>query len=230
MKKGMSRRCPICPQKPLRTIQRHGVHLDTCDHCNGHWLEHGELERLVPAWKGDALGAALHDAPRRCPHARHHVPSTREQCGLCGRPAVRCPTCDEPLSQVRMQACAVDVCGPCHGLWLDANELELLSRAPRHSLRPLVGAAAVAAVTTAALVASQSAVVSGDPVRTSLLQDAATGVADVTVDVVAEGAVEAVVSGVGTVAEVAVEGASAVGSAVGEVMGAVLAAIVEIFS
>ncbi|WP_164008627.1 zf-TFIIB domain-containing protein [Pyxidicoccus trucidator] len=226
----MRRHCPICPQKPLRDTQLNGVLVATCDSCKGHWMEHDELERLTPAWKTDAPWAALHDAPRRCPHAQHHVPASRENCGLCGRAAARCPTCDEHLSQVRMQACAVDVCSRCHGLWLDASELELLRRAPRHSLRPLVGAAAVAAATAAALAASQSTVVSSSPIQEAARDVATTTgevVAEVAVEVVAEGALEVIVDGAGTVIEVAVEGASAVGVAVGEAMAAVLAAIAD---
>lgn len=223
----MSRHCPICPRHPLRSTEVHGVHVDTCDHCKGHWLEHGELERLAPAWKADTLWAALHDAPRRCPHFRHHVPSPREDCGLCGAPAARCPTCDELLSQVRMQACAVDVCGRCHGLWLDANELTLLSRAPRHSLRPLVGGAAVAAVlaTTQA-----SAAFSAAPVQSRLQEAGLTAAelaAEAAVHVTGEAAGEVVVLGASTAVEVAVEGAANVGTAVAEVMGAVLSAIAE---
>ncbi|MFP2932434.1 zf-TFIIB domain-containing protein [Pyxidicoccus sp. 3LG] len=230
----MSRPCPICPtKKPLRSTQVHGVHVDTCDGCKGHWLEHGELERLAPAWKSDALWAALTQAPRRCPHFRHHVPTGRTHCGLCGAATVCCPTCGERLSQVRLEVCAVDVCGQCHGLWLDANELTLLTRAPKSSLRPLVGGAAVAAATAAALAASQAAVVSPDPVRSQLRDaglDAAGAAVETAVEVVAEGTVEVVLDSAGTVVEVAVEGASAVGSAVGEAMGVVLTAIVEIFN
>lgn len=227
----MRRHCPICPQKPLRTIQASGVRVDTCDHCKGHWLEHEELERLTPAWKAHAPWEALHDAPRRCPHARHHVPSTRELCALCGQAVARCPTCDDHLSQVRMQACAVDVCGQCHGLWLDASELELLTRAPRNSLRPLVGGAAVAAATATAatLVASQSDLASSGTVQ-NVARDVAMGVGELSLEVAAEDALEVAAEGGMKAVEFAAEGASAVGEAVGEAMGAVLLAIAEIFS
>ncbi|NMO19651.1 hypothetical protein HPC49_19755 [Pyxidicoccus fallax] len=223
----MSRPCPICLQASLRTIQVSGVHLDTCDRCNGHWLEHGELERLAPAWKADALWEALRNAPRRCRHAKHHVPHTREQCGLCGSPAARCPTCDEHLSQVRLPVCAVDVCGGCHGLWLDKDELQLLRRAPRQSLKPLVGAAAVAAVTAAAVAAAQAS--PGPSPASSTFRDIGEDAAEVAVEVVTDGALELLVSGAGTVAEVAVEGASVVGTAIAETMAAVLGAVVEVF-
>ncbi|MFP2907866.1 zf-TFIIB domain-containing protein [Pyxidicoccus sp. 3LFB2] len=225
----MRRNCPICPQKPLRATQASGVPVSTCDHCKGHWLEHEELERLTPAWKSHAPWETLHDAPRRCPHAQHHVPASRESCGLCGRKAVRCPTCGDHLSQVRMQACTVEVCGQCQGLWLDARELELLRHAPRSSLRPLVGGAAVAAVTAAALAASQSSVVSSNTVQDAT-RDGALAVTEFAVDAAAEGAIEVAVSGAGTAIEVAAEGASTVGTAIAEAMGAVLGAIAEIFS
>ena len=222
----MSRHCPICTQHPLRTTEVHGVQVDTCTNCKGHWLEHGELERLAPAWKADALWAALHDAPRRCPHFRHHVPSNRETCGLCGKAAARCPSCDEFLSQVKLTACAVDVCGRCHGLWLDAHELTLLRQAPRHTLRPLVGGAAVAAAVAATTLAATQVA----PVR-SRLHEAGMTAGEVTADIVTEVAVEGLgevfVSGASTAVEVAMEGAAGVGTAVAEAMGAVLSAIAE---
>ncbi|MBZ4418835.1 zf-TFIIB domain-containing protein [Myxococcus sp. RHSTA-1-4] len=228
----MSRPCPICLQHPLRTTELHGVRLDTCDHCKGQWLESGELERLAPAWKSDALWEALRAAPRRCRHARHPVPFPREKCGHCGSPAARCPTCDELLSQVRMPVCAVDVCGQCHGLWLDEDELTLLRRAPRKSLKPLVGAAAVAAATTAAMASAQPPAASAS-LEASSAREVVSTVAEVAVDVVTDGTLEMLVSGVGTAAQVAmeaVEGASAVGTAVGEAMAAVLTAVAEVFN
>ncbi len=229
----MSRHCPVCPHKPLRATQVGGVRVDTCDHCKGHWLEHAELERLTPAWKAGVPWEALHDFPRRCPHARHHVPASRDTCGMCGRTVAHCPTCAEPLSQVRMQACAVDVCGRCHGLWLDASELELLRHAPRSSLRPLLGGAAVAAATAAALATAHSGLAGEGPVQNAA-RETVTDVAEVAVEVVTEvaveGALDSAVSGAGTVIEFAVEGASAVGSAVGEAMAAILGAIADAFN
>ncbi|MCP3135951.1 TFIIB-type zinc ribbon-containing protein [Pyxidicoccus xibeiensis] len=232
----MSRPCPICQTKTnttLRTTRVHGVQVDTCDTCKGHWLEHGELERLTSAWKSEALWDALAQAPRRCPHSRHHVAADRTHCGLCGAQTVGCPTCGERLSQVRMEVCAVDVCGQCHGLWLDANELTLLSRAPKSSLRPLVGGVAVAAATAAALAASQAAAGGPDPVRSQLRDSGLEVVGAVTetaVEVVAEVTLEVIVDNAGTVVDVVVDGASTVGSAVGEAMGVVLAGLFEIFS
>jgi Zn-finger nucleic acid-binding protein len=228
----MSRHCPICPSKPLRTTQAGGIPVATCDHCRGHWLEHDQLERLTPAWKFGGPWASLReDAPRRCPHAKHHVPASRDTCGMCGRDVVHCPSCAAPLSQVRMQACAVEVCGQCQGLWLDASELELLRQAPKSSLRPLMGGAAVAAAVTAATVAYSQA--GGAPVGSTgqnPVVEATEVVLEVATDVAAEGALHSIASGAGTVIEVAAEGASTVGSAIGDMMAAVLGAIADAFN
>jgi uncharacterized protein len=33
----------------MRTVDRHGIHIDQCDGCRGIFLDRGELERLVDA-------------------------------------------------------------------------------------------------------------------------------------------------------------------------------------
>lgn len=40
--------------------------------------------------------------------------------------AMRCPVCKEPMIVVEHDAVEVDYCVTCHGIWLDAGELELL--------------------------------------------------------------------------------------------------------
>ena len=38
--------CPKCGA-PLVTLQHHGVEIDKCSHCQGVWLDCGELEHLT---------------------------------------------------------------------------------------------------------------------------------------------------------------------------------------
>lgn len=38
--------CPKC-QTPMRTIERSGIHLETCPDCRGIFLDRGELDRLL---------------------------------------------------------------------------------------------------------------------------------------------------------------------------------------
>jgi len=45
---------------------------------------------------------------------------------------MNCPACGKPLVVVERDAVEVDWCPACHGLWLDAGELELLAKAAGH--------------------------------------------------------------------------------------------------
>ncbi|WP_338870938.1 zf-TFIIB domain-containing protein [Myxococcus stipitatus] len=224
----MNRHCPICPQPAptLRVIDIRGVSVDTCPRCTGHWLDVGELERLAPGWKTEAIEAAMPSASRRCRHSRHHVPPTREACGLCGSPAARCPDCETFLSQVRTEVCAVDLCGHCRGIWLDANELKALTtwyRDNRRSLKvgPTAGGAAAAAAAAIALaqVTGESAgesKVAKAVVTTLEHAGTAMDVTELGVDVVDAAGIT--LDSVGNAVEAAVEGASAISEAVGGVL------------
>jgi len=39
--------CPCCPGSPLLVAERLGVEIDRCPHCQGVWLDAGELDRLI---------------------------------------------------------------------------------------------------------------------------------------------------------------------------------------
>jgi Zn-finger nucleic acid-binding protein len=157
----MSLDCPICPHQPLHGIDVRGVHVDTCERCRGHWLERNELERLVPSWKTASMLALVSSG--RCRQGGHRVLKGQELCGTCGSPAAHCPSCGEWLWHVQTEACAVEVCGRCHGIWLDVDELELLIRRHRSAqgsrrAKVAVGAAVVgAAAATAVAVSHQRA-------------------------------------------------------------------------
>ena len=45
---------------------------------------------------------------------------------------MKCPKCGADLTEVSREHVAVDVCGECGGIWLDAGELELLSKVRHH--------------------------------------------------------------------------------------------------
>jgi uncharacterized protein len=40
---------------------------------------------------------------------------------------MRCPKCGEPLKEQTFQKVLIDQCSGCHGIWLDAGEIEQLS-------------------------------------------------------------------------------------------------------
>jgi Zn-finger nucleic acid-binding protein len=209
----------------MRVTELHGVRVETCERCQGHWLDSAELVRLAPGWKAHALQAALPHAPRRCPHARHRVPANKTHCGLCGAAVAGCPSCGEHLSQVNTKVCAVDVCAQCHGLWLDAGELQAL-RQHKQPITPMAAGAAMAAAAAATAVAVAST--SGDPLQARAnpavsAVDVAEGVTEVALEAVS---FEDVTDGAST----AVEMASEVGSAVAEAVGTVLGSVLELFN
>ncbi len=45
----------------------------------------------------------------------------------------RCPKCGGTLAERKVDEVAVDECPSCHGIWLDAGELEVLSRRDKES-------------------------------------------------------------------------------------------------
>lgn len=104
------RHCPV-DHSPLREkrIRKLGpeVRVDACEKCAGLFLDQDELLLLT----------ADHALNSRLRHAHGgDEPSTR----LC------------PADQVRMmmeetRGVEVEVCPKCHGLWLDATELDALS-------------------------------------------------------------------------------------------------------
>jgi Na+-translocating ferredoxin:NAD+ oxidoreductase RNF subunit RnfB len=40
---------------------------------------------------------------------------------------MRCPKCGEPLKEQTFQKVLIDQCTGCHGIWLDAGEIEAVS-------------------------------------------------------------------------------------------------------
>jgi ribosomal protein L31 len=47
---------------------------------------------------------------------------------------MKCPKCGADLVEREYHRVKVDVCNECHGVWLDAGELEIVSRVDRSAL------------------------------------------------------------------------------------------------
>lgn len=80
------------------------VVVDVCPRCDGMWLDTGELRRLV----GDRR---LSDYLTR-------------DIGTKSRSPLLCPRCGGLMDIEVADDVEVDVCLTCHGVWLDAGELE----------------------------------------------------------------------------------------------------------
>jgi ribosomal protein L31 len=41
---------------------------------------------------------------------------------------LKCPKCDGTLQETRFENVSIDTCDKCHGVWLDAGEIETLTK------------------------------------------------------------------------------------------------------
>ena len=120
----MIRVCPKC-DVPLFILHFKDIEIDFCNHCQGLWLDAGELEALM-----QQTGADTHDP----------LLKLQQQTGIQpnGRPHL-CPRCDAPLHEIQAEHAGaprltLDKCPRGHGLWFDADELQqLLAMFPTES-------------------------------------------------------------------------------------------------
>lgn len=115
-----------CPRDkhPLVKATRHGIQVETCEVCDGMWLEYAELDELEDKeFNSDELKGSL------------LVSSALNQ--------ALCPVCSEPLQHFdyRMHSLQLDLCPHLHGFWLDGNEdariLELMQKREQDMARKL---------------------------------------------------------------------------------------------
>lgn len=136
--------CPKCGSALLEfTYQQ--VRLDQCLHCEGIWLDAGELDKVVRGRKGLLLSL---EYERKRAHAleREHQPPPEEAAHLRALHLDRCPRCGGTLEEAAFHQIRLDRCPDCAGVWLDAGELEAVAGSEHglfHALqRHLLGAAA----------------------------------------------------------------------------------------
>lgn len=108
--------CPRC-QTRLELFTRHGapdsmpIAADMCLSCGGLWLDAAEVATAYPKLavleerRGDALAA-----------------------GEAGTGIPMCPRCEMPAVEVPFFDLRLDMCSACHGVWIDGDEIEALSR------------------------------------------------------------------------------------------------------
>lgn len=111
-----TRPCPKC-EAPMRATEWNDVPVNACRGCGGHWLDVRLLESQPDVTRAteqalDALIAAFaipSDAPTQ--------PTTHS-----------CPTCKGLLSASESHGIELDFCFRCRGLFLDAGELESITK------------------------------------------------------------------------------------------------------
>ncbi|NOK13807.1 zf-TFIIB domain-containing protein [Corallococcus exercitus] len=127
--------CPYC-QTTMRNTYSRGLVRDECGACGAAWFEEEMLARVVGAPTLTTVFEQAKGKPGRCKGCEaslQYVPG----CPSCGRQAPTCPTCGAaPLPEVELRDVAVDVCGKCRGVALDAEELARLQKAAEPEPRP----------------------------------------------------------------------------------------------
>ena len=115
----MELNCPKCKKSLSKLSFDAGIELETCQACKGHWLDQGELSRLI-------------NTPEDFPNLAESMATTREV-------PFSCPRCESiKLLRIpyfpqtaRQHSLFVDNCPQCHGIWLDARELGEIREALR---------------------------------------------------------------------------------------------------
>lgn len=111
-------KCPNC-QATLETINYEGIRIETCNGCQGEWLDAEELKHVVKARE------VRFDKQER----RAIAKSTTIQ-GVKLDEADRdlpCPKCGGQTDAINYggdSGIIIDRCTGCRGIWLDAQELE----------------------------------------------------------------------------------------------------------
>ena len=68
---------------------------------------------------------------------KHRKPSDEEKKRLKELHYMRCPKCGMELIEINYKGIKVDECSECEGIWLDAGELETVSKLEKSSLDKL---------------------------------------------------------------------------------------------
>lgn len=109
-----------CPRDgtALAQVKVLGLELDKCHHCDGIWLDRGELERLR-----DAKISGVEEALERKYGNPQAQPGTVDA-------HMRCPRCQDArllrYTYTYLNPVSIDRCERCHGIWVDDEELEAI--------------------------------------------------------------------------------------------------------
>ncbi len=103
-------------------LNRSGPGVETCIDCRGIWLSPATLKGC--AEENESLGE------------RHNLLNSTDPDTLLETPSsYDCPGCGSAMFHITKNGLEVERCSDCHGLYLDAGELELLLQAARQDLQ-----------------------------------------------------------------------------------------------
>ena len=110
--------CPNC-QTHLQTIEYEGISIETCEKCNGEWLDNDELGKVV----------RLRELKFN-PEERRAIAESTSITGVVLKDVDRdlaCPKCGGSTDAVNYggdTGIVIDRCTSCRGIWLGGGELE----------------------------------------------------------------------------------------------------------
>ena len=101
--------CPV-DNNPMIVLELEQIEIDYCNHCDGIWLDAGELELMVETEK-----------------EKEYLNSLFKQDLKSKEKSYRCPICSKNMIKVSVgnkEEVLIDKCPKNHGLWFDSGELE----------------------------------------------------------------------------------------------------------
>lgn len=114
--------CPSC-KSTLSTIQYEGIQIESCDACQGEWLDAGELKHIVQVRE-----TRFDEQERRAVAAA--VKITGVDVEQADRDLV-CPKCTDRTNAINYggdTGIVIDKCQGCGGVWLDGGEMENIQK------------------------------------------------------------------------------------------------------
>ena len=111
-------KCPRC-KTDLKNIVYEGVNIDTCESCEGEWLDAGEITYIIKAkeivFSSDEIEKV--DGVKKSIEILVSAPDDPLICPKCNKPMER-------LNYAYSTGVIIDRCSKCSGIWLDKDELE----------------------------------------------------------------------------------------------------------
>ena len=111
-------KCPRC-KNSLKTIEYEGIRIETCTKCEGEWLDADELGHITKARE-----------VRFDVNERRALAAATRITGVVLEDVdddLACPKCSgqtDPINYGGDTGIIIDRCTDCHGIWLDAGEIE----------------------------------------------------------------------------------------------------------
>ncbi len=114
-------KCPIDNTELVKVKYEDLIDIDTCEACQGAWLDKGELEKIQDVVTND-YKLELEKLP-------DYISKAYSQAFAKTKPIVNCPVCNTEMERKEYAYCSqilIDSCINGHGVWLDKNELQSL--------------------------------------------------------------------------------------------------------